>query len=101
MKKVENKQVVVGTDHEGKEQHQSTAGLARACLYAMPQGGFTIEIQKRRIRVLDQIEVAEKNKSNQIELEDADHDTLVECVKTMSWGILSKGIVEFSAQFGV
>lgn len=95
MKTVKSEKFVVGKDRDGKDTTETTAGLLRACLYEVPQGGFPLEVQRKRLRVLGAIELAEKN-GKDIQLEDADFNTAKECVRAMAWGVLSKGIVEFS-----
>jgi len=97
MKTMKNEKHVVGKDGVGKDATETTGGLLRACLYQMPQGGFTLDVQRKRLRVLEAVELAEKD-SKDIKLEDADHDTAKECVRTMAWGVMSRGIVEFCDQ---
>lgn len=94
MKTVKNEKFVVGKDREGKDSAETMAGLLRACLYQMPQGGFPLEVQRKRLRVLGAIDLAEKS-GKDIQLEDADFDTAKECVRAMAWGVLSEGIVKF------
>lgn len=76
----------------------SVAAMAKHCTRTAPesnsQGGISVDIMRKRIRVIDAIELAEKNKAS-IQLEDADYDELKQCVKDSRWGAVDKMIIEF------
>jgi hypothetical protein len=89
MKTVMNKKVQIGD----KEIPYSDIILT-VCRQS-PQGGFTIEDVRARMRVIGAVEVAVKNNAD-IRLEDADHETLNRCLASMRWGAIDKAIVTFN-----
>lgn len=76
-----------GTELQYKE-------LILTAVKAPPQGGFDPDTMRKRMRVVDAVELAEK-KNQPIQLEDEDVSTLKQCVKTVKWAILDKGIIAF------
>ena len=71
--------------------HQSTASIVAACVNNPPKGGFSPDVMRSRIRVLDALEDA----NGVLTLEDADAKTLSKCVAEMRWTICAQGILDF------
>jgi len=88
MVKITNKVVKVG------ERELSYADLIRTSVQNPPQGGFSVKEMKDRMRILDAVDLAEKNKA-EIQLEDADAERLAACVAQMRWAVLDPAIVGF------
>ena len=65
--------------------------LIKSCLERTPQGGFSIDQIRNRIRVLDKLKGAKVN----LKLEDAEYSTLVDAVKNMRWALPHAYIVQF------
>ena len=65
--------------------------LATVCVNQIPQGGLDVMQMKNRLNVLNKLE----NANGKISLEDAEADTLKDCVKAMKWAIMHKDLVEF------
>ena len=95
MKSITNRSVVLVTKEDGTEDKATIGDLIKAVCRQTPEGGFTIEDVRARMRVVDAVDLAIKS-DKAINLEDADHATLLACVQQMRWGILSKGIIEFN-----
>ena len=85
MKTIENKEINFADDVK------DYATLIKFCMNRTPQGGYTVEEMRKRLRVLDVIEKAGK----EINLEDADFECAKTCVKGMKWGTMHQEIVDF------
>ena len=94
MKTIENRQTEMPfKENDGEQIKQATYfDLVRYCLNQTPQGGFTFEEMRRRLRILEAISSAPESAA----LEDADLDKLKECVTAARWLSLDKTVVEFS-----
>ena len=68
--------------------------LSKGSLNTPPQGGFTSEDMRSRIKVLGII--AERPVSDTLELEDADYEVYKNCVNAMKWAICDEAIVKFT-----
>ena len=77
----------------------TTPILINSVLNNTPERGFTFDELKKRRRISDQLEKAEKEKLNELILEDSDFETLRECVKNMNWAVRSKEIESFCSIF--
>lgn len=89
MKKLELKETEIKKSNTETLNYKE---LISAALNVVPQGGFSPEEIRKRLRVIDALD-----KSNEVfELEDADVETLKRCVKEMKWGVMHKNIVEFN-----
>lgn len=85
MKTLDNKRFLLGTNEVQYSE------LIKTCLNNVPQGGFTPQEMKERMKILDVLETA----NGTIELEDADAKKMKDCVKQMKWGLLDKNLIEF------
>ena len=85
MKTLDNKRFLLGTNETQYSE------LIKACLNNVPQGGFTPQEMKERMKILDVLETA----NGTIDLEDADAKKMKDCVKQMKWGLLDKNLIEF------
>ena len=90
MKTIENRKTSIRVS-EAEDKGASYFDLIMVCLNRTPQGGFTLEEMRRRLRVTDKLDPKKKS----ADLEDADFDKLKECVRGMIWGAMSKELVEF------
>ena len=98
MKTFTNKRLTLNTDApEGSPLPPGTPGsyadLAVLAVKNPPQGGLGPDDMRKRIRILDLVENTEIDQD--IEIEDADAETLKTCVSEMRWAILDRGIMEF------
>lgn len=92
MKQLQNRRVEFTARGEAIEA--TYVAFARSCLDNPPQGGFTLDEQRKRLRVLDALDgVAE---DGVVVLEDGDAEKLQECVKAMRWAMMAKPILEFA-----
>ena len=91
MKIIENKKVkLFGNDI-------SYAFLMKTCLDAIPNTGILASEMRKRLRV----HVAIESNSEKIELEDADHETLVACAKQTYWKVVDQVIIDFEEALGI
>jgi len=70
---------------------KSTDIFTMAVKFSPPNQGVSIEEMRRRVRVLDAFE-ANKDPVG-ITLEDADHETLVQALKSVPWTVSSKEVL--------
>lgn len=70
--------------------------MAIECLEAQPTNGFTIKEMARRMRVIEQLDIAKEE--DVVELEDADAACLLECIESMRWAMCKRDIVTFVEQ---
>lgn len=68
--------------------------LVRAALRNTPKEGATIDMMRKRMPVLDRLEDVEVG--DKIELPVAELNTVKSCVKSMTWGFVSKDLIIFS-----
>ena len=66
--------------------------LIFACLDHQPQAGFSMQDQRDRRRIREQLE---ETKSTTIKFEDADAENLKSIVPQMHWNVLHGDIVDF------
>ena len=69
------------------------ANLAMIALNTPPQGGWTTDEMRKRIKVLTKLDKQELEAK--IELEDAEFDTIHDCTKVLKWQFMHKDIVAF------
>jgi len=82
-----------------KEPPSTTAKLLVVCLKSMPERGFDFTEIRARQRIFDVIENVQDG--GEIQLEDADHAKVVECVRASRWVEPSKHLITFAEQFGL
>ena len=95
MVKVANEKFKIGVG----ETPTSAADLLIASVQTPPQGGFSVDEIKARLRIHTAAELANKNEAAAIELEDADFNKARECVGAMRWGVVDAGIIKFVELF--
>lgn len=85
------KSVKIGNEEVQYESLISTVSKS------IPQGshGFDLGEQRRRIRILDVVEKLETPKPESVTFEDQDAELLKTLVKTQSWMIVDRGLVQF------
>ena len=69
----------------------SYKNLIETCLNNPPKGGFDLKTMRDRSKVLEKLEKANK----ELELEDAEYNTLKGCVEAMRWNSMHKDILQF------
>jgi len=69
--------------------------LAKICLNAPPERGFTPDEMRARMRVLDALDAAQGQDAGCLILEDADAVKLQSCVQAMRWPRMHRQLVEF------
>lgn len=90
MKTIENKATELPLND--KEDKKATYfDLARICVNASPPQGLLIDDIEKRLRVLKALD----GDREQADLEDADFDTLKDCVEAMHWNMVSQDIADF------
>ena len=92
----------------------TTYELLRICINEQkPDGGFTVDEMMKRVRLLNKLEEHQSmfkveegkfddsylEKSDVLELEDADYDLLRSLVLSSKWQVVSRSIVEFYNSF--
>ena len=87
MKTLINKNTTIPS---GTDEPVTYFALFKVALEARPAQGFTTQEMRRRIRVLNALD----ENREKFDLEDADFAVLKECFKDMTWGLVSKDIVE-------
>lgn len=85
MKTLENKT----TELPNGEEKLTYFELAKSCVNVPPQQGFDVQEMNKRLRVIEKLE------GEKVEMEDADFDTLKQCVNDMKWGVLHRDISDF------
>jgi hypothetical protein len=88
MKTIANKETSIKKDENSNVKYSD---LAIACLNQIPQGGLNATEMRSRIKCIDALE----NAGEEIQLEDAEFETLKRCVNSMKWAILHKDVVDF------
>lgn len=100
LKRVE--EVVMATIKETTQSAKveiATIDLLKIAINTPVQGGYSVSEMSQRIRLLDAVEKAEKEKATEIQFEDKDYEYLSILVKSTKWGIISRTIVEFVQEF--
>jgi hypothetical protein len=87
MKKFENKT----TELRAEEKNLTYNDLIRYVVNQLPQGGFTPEEMRSRMRILDAL----NDDSKEIELEDADASLLKTLIKSSKWMTIHQDILDF------
>ena len=80
---------------EGEELIVKTMGfadLAKISLNSPPEGGWTTDEMRIRIKITSKFENAEKN--SKIDLEDAEFDKVLQC-SNIKWNFMHKDIVAY------
>jgi len=90
MKTIENKKSDILLRELG-EKKATYFELIHYCLNMTPQGGFTFDEMKKRLRIADAVNI---NKDS-AELEDADFDKLKECLKLTRWISINHFLTDF------
>jgi len=91
MKKFENK--TTGIQKSMKADDCMTfAEIGIECINNTPEGGFTPDEMRSRLRVIDNLKSAE----TEIQIEDADFEKLKQCVNSMKWAVMDQDIVDFT-----
>jgi len=90
MKTVENKTTSMLNE---KEKKITYADLIKVCLNKAPEGGFSPEEMRKRMRVFGPVSAAKDN--GKIKLEDNDIETIKSCVSTMMWLSMHEELVKF------
>jgi len=88
MKSIINKQ----TSIQGAAESDEKVGyfeLCKSCLNVPAEGGFDVITMSARLKVIDKLH------GEEVSLEDAEYNTLRECVESMKWAIIHKDLVEF------
>jgi hypothetical protein len=96
MKKIENRKITITA--QGQTVQTDYKRLIKDCIENVPQGGIKLDEQRKRIRVLDALELDDSLNevcNGEMSFEDADFIVLKKCVNDMSWAIVSKEICEF------
>ena len=93
MKKLSLKKVKMAVNNgSGDKAEFEYKQFVDSAIRQPPKDGFTdIEDMRKRTKILDKLDKA----NGSLELEDAEANTLQECVKTMKWTILDASIVQF------
>lgn len=77
----------------------STAILLQNCLKTPPDGGFSFDSMRKRIRVAAVADAVKPG--GEICLEDADFATAVDAIQSTRWNVMDPHIIDFAAQFGL
>ena len=85
MRQLENKETTI----ENGDKKLTYFDLAKTCVNVPPQAGFDVQEMNKRLRVIEKLE------GEKAEFEDADFETLKQCVMEMKWGILSREVSDF------
>ena len=96
MKKLELKNtdmiLEIGSDKKG-----TYLDLIKLCLQATPKGGFGIEDMAMRLKIREKAQKAfDVVGSNELQLEDAEADSLNSYVNNCPWGIIHEDILQFA-----
>jgi len=65
--------------------------LAKLCIDSPPQGGFTVDEMRKRLKIAERLDEA----TARIELEDAEYEKLNELVSQYRWGIMHPDVIGF------
>lgn len=105
--------VVAKENIGGRETFLTTYDLLKSVINNPTQGGLNVDEMIKRLRLLNEVdkhkdtfEIPEGKfddsmleRKATLELEDADFTKLGELFKEMKWGVVSKTIIDLSAQF--
>lgn len=89
---INTKTGITKTDDRGNKVNIGFAGIANMALNSPPQGGWSTDEMRKRIKVMDKLENAEIGDS--IELEDAEFEKILECSQ-IKWKFFHKDIIAF------
>lgn len=90
MKTINDKEVQIGKDKINYKE------LLKICVNTPPQGGYTPEDMKNRVKILSVID----SSNGEMKFEDAEYNTLKECVNKSRWNVLAPELVEFIEYVG-
>jgi len=93
MKVIENKKVLEPKDGE-RGSATLYSELMIHCINAGTKEGILISEMRAKLKVVELLE--DSRDRDVIELEDADHEVVLEAVKTMKWAVIHRDIVEFA-----
>lgn len=79
----------------------STIDLLKLVINAPVQGGYDVAGMLKRVKLLDKVEQAEKDKVEAIDLDEKEYQSFVEFASNAKWTIVSREIAEFLNFFGV
>ena len=68
--------------------------LIKNCVNQPTQGGLDIEEMKKRIRVLNELDKL-SGEETEFTIEDADHQTIVNCAKSMRYAFPNQAFIQF------
>lgn len=93
MKTITNKSTEITiADESGKTNFMTYADLIKICLNNPPKNGWTTDEMRKRIKIEDKLE--DLKAEDDISLEDAEFDKVVECSK-VPWQFKHKDIIAF------
>lgn len=72
-------------------QSMMYADLAKLCIDSPPQGGFTVDEMRKRLKIAERLDTA----NARIELEDAEFDKLRELIGQYRWGLMHPDVIAF------
>lgn len=81
------------------ETELKTTELLRVALNSQVQGGYSIADIAMRVKLLDIVEMAEKDNATELKFEDASFDALAKIVKETKWSVVSRFILDFVNEF--
>lgn len=96
LKKVEEMVMIV---NQPTQIEILTIDLLKAAINSPVSGGYSVSEMLHRIKLLDTVEKAEKEKADSIQFEDADYESLGLLAKATRWGVISRTVLEFVQQF--
>jgi hypothetical protein len=91
-------EVVIQNNQQIKTEIK-TIELLKVALNSPVQGGYTVSDMAQRIKILDNIEKADKANSTEFQLEDTDYQALATLVRDTKWSVISRTIVNFVNEF--
>jgi hypothetical protein len=96
LKKQSEKIIINNTEVEADVR---TADLIKVALNTPVEGGYSISDISLRIRILDIVEKAEREKVTEIQIEDNDYQALSTMVNQAKWTVVSREILSFVNEF--
>lgn len=89
---INTKTEITKLNEEGTKVNLGFADLASMVLNSAPQGGWTTDEMRKRIKVMDKMDKVELGQS--IELEDAEFEKILEC-SNIKWKFMHKDVIAF------
>jgi len=86
-------------NHNQIETELKTIELLKVALNSPVQGGYSIADITIRVRLLDSVEMAERDNASELKLEDASFAALAKIVKETKWSVVSRFILDFVNEF--